>query len=82
MGGGGWSRKVEFTNIVPEEEKNKEKGAKEGRREEKKRRGEEEREQYQQFHLEFSWFHHKPSIDCFRRLQPNIEPLFSKGKED
>lgn len=84
--GRGRVQKVEFTNIVPEEEKEGiirgKKGDKEEHREEKEKEAGEKREQYQQFHLEFSWSHHKPSIDCFRQLQLNIKPLFSKGKED
>lgn len=73
-----------FTNIVPEEEKEgtiRRKWKREESREEKKRGGR-ETQQYQQFHLEFSWFHHEPSIDCFRQLQLNIKLLLSKRRED
>jgi len=47
----------------------------------KKEEGEKS-QQYQHFHLEFSWFHHKPSIDCFSQLPLNIKPLLSRRRED
>lgn len=73
----------EFANIVPEEEKlgtikGEKKRGKKGHREEK--RGE-KRQRYQQFHLELSWFHYTPYIDCFQQLQLNIKPLLSKKEE-
>lgn len=75
LGGGG------FNNIVPENEKVGTIRKKEIKKsiEKKKDKGE-KRQQYQQFHLEFSWFHHKPNIDCFRQLQLNIQPLLSKKR--
>lgn len=49
-------QRKESTNIVPEEEERRKKMGGWGRK---------KREQYQQFHLEVSWDHRRPSIDRF-----------------
>lgn len=61
-----------FTNIVPEEEKE---GTIRGKINLKKDKEEEEHREekrgwreYQRFHLDFSWFHHKPNIDRFNNF--------------